>query len=216
MQSRARLNRFAFVLAALFGLLFSGASMADIYALVEPDGTIRLSNMPTDPRFKLYLKENEQVKLKDPGMRVRLRGGAAKLPMPEFTQRYQEDIIAAAKLHNIDPALVHAVIQVESNYNVKALSPKGAVGLMQVMPATGLRYGVNAKDLKEPANNIRAGTRYLADLLKMFDGDVKLALAGYNAGEGAVMKYGNSIPPYRETQDYVPRVLAFYERWRTQ
>ena len=215
MQRSVHASRlFLGLLAALCGLVFSSAASADIYTLVEEDGSIRFSNMPDDPRYKLYLRERQGTKLKDPN--VRLRGGARATSIPALNKRYQADVLAAAKLHNIDPALVHAVIQVESNYNVKALSPKGAVGLMQIMPATGMRYGVQAKDLVQPAQNIRAGTRYLADLLKMFGGDVKLALAGYNAGEGAVLKYGNRIPPYRETQAYVPRVLAFYEHWRAR
>lgn len=198
---------------ALMALGFSSFASADIYALVEEDGSVKLSNVPDDPRYKLYMRESNESRTR---IQVKLREGLARENAALMNLRYQEQILAAAKQHNIDPALVHAVIQVESNYNARALSPKGAVGLMQVMPATGERYGVNAKDLSKPLHNIRAGTRYLADLLKMFSGDVKLALAGYNAGEGAVLKYGKRIPPYRETQAYVPRVLAFYEQWKVQ
>ena len=113
----------------------------------------------------------------------------------------------------LDPALVHAVISVESAYNATARSPAGAIGLMQLMPDTALRYGV-----KDPARslegNLRAGTQYLRDLMRMFNGRLDLVLAAYNAGENAVIKYGQKIPPYAETQAYVPAVLAKYREWR--
>ena len=122
-------------------------------------------------------------------------------------------IAGAARDASLEPALVHAVISVESGYNAAARSPKGAMGLMQVMPATALRYGVN-NAARSPAANLRAGTRYLKDLMEMFDQRLDLVLAAYNAGEGAVLRYGQRIPPYRETQQYVPAVLARYREWR--
>lgn len=115
----------------------------------------------------------------------------------------------AAADTNLKPALVHAVIRAESAYRPDAVSSKGAVGLMQLMPGTAERYGVT--DRYDPEQNIRGGTTYLRDLLLMFEGDIELAVAAYNAGENAVIKYGNKIPPYRETQGYVRKVLAFYE-----
>ena len=133
---------------------------------------------------------------------------------------YQEalpHLEAAATSAAVDPALVIAVAAAESAFNVKAVSRKGALGLMQVMPATAERYGVAAKPeaegehaAMEPKVNAQIGTRYLADLLRMFDGDKELALAAYNAGEGAVIKHGRRIPPYPETQQYVARVMQFY------
>jgi soluble lytic murein transglycosylase-like protein len=119
----------------------------------------------------------------------------------------------AAHDSSLEPALVHAVISVESGYNASARSPKGALGLMQVMPATAMRYGVN-NAARSPAANLRAGTRYLKALMGMFDQRLDLVLAAYNAGEGAVQRYGQRIPPYRETQQYVPAVLALYREWR--
>jgi soluble lytic murein transglycosylase-like protein len=203
---------------------------ADLYMLVEDDGTVRMSRTPDDPRYQLYLREPTDYKLKDPaevrGVRnpgdLRLRAAwgredpqAAVFANPLLAGKpYQEQVVEAAKEHRLDPALVHAVISAESNYNPNAVSDKGAVGLMQVMPDTGRRYGVHAKELKHPVQNIRAGTRYLADLIEMFDGDLKLALAGYNAGENAVVRYGRRVPPYAETQAYVPRVLRFYDSLR--
>jgi soluble lytic murein transglycosylase-like protein len=108
------------------------------------------------------------------------------------------------------PELIHAVIEAESAYDPNAVSSAGAVGLMQLMPATARRFGVS--DRTDPEQNIDAGANYLRKLLSMFDNDVKLAIASYNAGEGAVMKYGRTIPPYRETQQYVVRVLKYLRR----
>jgi hypothetical protein len=113
-----------------------------------------------------------------------------------------------ANRFGIDPYLVFLVIEKESRFHTRALSPKGAMGLMQLMPGTAARYGVtNPYDV---AQSISGGTRYLKDLLKMFNGRIDLALAGYNAGEGAVMKYGNTIPPYSETQNYVKLIIKRY------
>ncbi|WP_153077280.1 lytic transglycosylase domain-containing protein [Paraburkholderia bonniea] len=114
---------------------------------------------------------------------------------------------------NIDSALLMAVIDVESGGNPQAVSPKGATGLMQLMPATGKRHG--AADLFDPRQNIMAGARYLHILMQQF-GNIELALAAYNAGEGAVKKYGMQIPPYDETMAYVPKVLGRYQHYRTR
>ena len=116
-------------------------------------------------------------------------------------------IDAEARRHGVDPDLVHAVIRAESAYNPRARSHAGACGLMQLMPATARRFGV--RDIWEPAQNIRGGVTYLRFLLDRFEGDIRLVLAAYNAGEGAVAKYGNRIPPYRETRTYVRRVLGY-------
>jgi len=123
---------------------------------------------------------------------------------------YKDLVDEAAATYGLEPALIHAVIQAESAYNPKAVSPKGAVGLMQLMPATAKRYGV--KNRRNATQNVLGGTRYLRDLLKMFNYNKRLALAGYNAGEGAVKKYGNKIPPYKETQNYVRIVMGLYQQ----
>lgn len=125
-------------------------------------------------------------------------------------QKFSSLISQAALEHQIDERLVHAVIQSESAYNANAVSSAGAVGLMQLMEATAARYGVYNRT--DPEQNIKAGTSYLRDLLDMFNGNVELAVAAYNAGEGAVKKYNNQIPPYRETQNYVRQVLSLYNR----
>ncbi len=122
--------------------------------------------------------------------------------------RYDALIDAVARQFDLDAALLHAMIETESRYDADARSPKGAVGLMQVMPETGRRFGFT--DLADPDTNLRAGATYLKWLLKTFDNHLELAVAGYNAGEGAVMKSGWKIPPYRETQLYVSAVLKRY------
>lgn len=116
-------------------------------------------------------------------------------------------IYRAGEREGVDPRFIHAVILQESRYQTRALSHAGAQGLMQLMPATAKRFGCD--DVNDPESNIKAGTKYLKWLLKRFEGDVSLALAGYNAGEGAVDKY-NGIPPYKETQNYVAKITANY------
>jgi len=117
------------------------------------------------------------------------------------------DIVSAAAIkHNVDENLIHAIIQTESAYNPTASSPKQAVGLMQLIPETAERFGV--KDRTDPIQNINGGTKYLKYLMALFDSDLTLVISAYNAGENAVIKYGNKIPPYPETKDYVKKVLA--------
>lgn len=129
------------------------------------------------------------------------------------TASYATDVKSIARKYAVDPALVRAVIHAESAFNAKAISSKGAQGLMQLMPGTASDLGVsNAMDARE---NIEGGVKYLAALLKEFDGDIKLATAAYNAGPGAVKKY-NGIPPYSETKVYVERVGILHQRYRTE
>lgn len=129
---------------------------------------------------------------------------AARLSRPS---EYDHLINQAASNHSLDPRLVKAVALVESGFNPKAVSPKGARGLMQLMPATASRNGVS--NVHDPAQNIAGGTRYLSHLLNLFDGNLEKSLAAYNAGEGAVARYGG-IPPYVETRDYVRKALTAY------
>ena len=215
-------------IAALAALLAAAApACADVYSFVDEDGTVRFSNKPDDPRYKLYLREPTEYKLRDakefrnlrnPGD-FRLRAAWGKRPdlleNPALEGKpFQEQVIVAAKNTQLDPALIHAVITAESNYNPNAVSDKGAVGLMQLMPDTARRYGVKGKEMRHPEKNITAGAQYLSDLIRMFDGDLKLALASYNAGENVVLRYGRRVPPYAETQAYVPRVLRVYDQLR--
>jgi hypothetical protein len=121
---------------------------------------------------------------------------------------YDSYIVDSSRRYNIDPLLIYAQMHQESSFKLKALSHKGASGLMQLMPGTARRLGVT--NIYDPKQNIDGGVKYMRMLLDMFNQDVDLALAGYNAGEGAVMKYGNQIPPYNETREYVRRISARY------
>lgn len=143
-----------------------------------------------------------------PAVRTRAADGSTRSLADIFRQRARVDDLVeeAARKHNVDPLLVHSVIQVESNYNPFAVSPKGAEGLMQLIPSTARRFGV--KNAFNPSENIDAGVRYLKYLQGLFEDD-RLALAAYNAGEGAVARY-KWIPPYPETLDYVDRVGKKY------
>ncbi len=206
-------------------------AQSDLYGFVDESGRVHVTASPPagDPRYQLFLRSPDDYRLKDASEFRNLRNpGDSRLRAPwgRVTERsmlenplledkpFQEHVVEAAKEHKVDPALVHAVIVAESNYNPNAVSDKGAIGLMQVMPDTGKRYGAKEKDLRVPQKNIRIGVQYLADLIEMFDGDLKLALAAYNAGENAVIRYGRKVPPYAETIAYVPRVLKVYEGLR--
>lgn len=134
--------------------------------------------------------------------------GGSLMPSP-----FLSHILAAARETDIEPALIHAVIAVESSFNPAARSRYGALGLMQLMPGTAKRYGVTNR--LDPAQNIQGGARYLRDLMAMFDNDLQLVLAAYNAGEEAVIRYGRRIPPFRATVAFVPRVMGYYWKFRS-
>jgi soluble lytic murein transglycosylase-like protein len=195
------LIRLSFLVLALA----SSAAQADLYGFVEGGrvSVIMSDTPPADPRYVLYKKG----------------GGGRFVELPEepageglAPPHYNNHILAAAQETRVDPALIHAVIKVESGYNPAARSSAGALGLMQLMPGTAKRYGV--KNRLDPAQSIQGGARYLRDLKVMFDDNLHLVLAAYNAGEEAVMKHGRRIPPYRETIAYVPKVLEYYRKFR--
>lgn len=142
-------------------------------------------------------------------------GMAASRSLDGFTTgdaKIDSYIVEAGARNGVDPVLIYATMHQESSFKQRALSPKGASGLMQLMPGTARRFGVT--NIFDPRQNIEGGARYMRFLLDSFDGDVELALAGYNAGEGAVLKYGRRIPPYRETQEYVRRITRRYALMR--
>ncbi len=196
-------DRFSVRLMAfsIFLLMMSTSVFADVYKYVDKNGHVYLTDRPDHKGYKLLVRTWKGWQEKKTNY----------VDLKKRRKKYEKIIKTAARKNKLPDALVHAVITAESAYNPKAKSRAGAVGMMQLMPATAERYGVNNR--KDPEQNIAAGTRYLRDLLEMFDNDLKLALAAYNAGEGAVMKYGNKIPPYKETQHYVKKVLKYYKKY---
>jgi soluble lytic murein transglycosylase-like protein len=179
-------------------LVLGGAlpSRADIYKYEDADGVIHLTNVPSNPKAKYVMLVREKRIL---------------FPKQINIRDYDKIITQAAAKFNPDAALIKAVIKAESNFNHKAVSRAGAKGLMQLMPQTA--SSLNVDDVFHPGNNIEGGARYLRYLLNLYRGNLTLALAAYNAGEGAVAKYNYGVPPYRETQNYVRRVLALYESY---
>lgn len=197
------------VFLLLVSAICAGIAQADIYRHVDADGVVQFTNVPPDSRYKVYLKE----KKKKPDPITQTLASELRYYDDEARLRYARHIYDAARLTKLEPALIHAVISAESGYNPLARSRKGAAGLMQLMPDTAKRYGV--KNRLDPAQNIHGGARYLRDLVRMFNNDVQLAVAAYNAGENAVVRHGNRIPPYSETMTYVPRVMSYYKKYRT-
>lgn len=189
-----------------FSLSAAKPAVADIFYFVAEDGTSHFSDQASDSRYRLFLAD----KRKTPDLsiaKVSHQGGTSEAKL-----YFDREILAAARANQIDVALLHSVVGVESGYNPKAVSPKGALGLMQLMPDTARRYGVT--DPFNAAQNLQGGAHLLRDLLDRFSDDKKLALAAYNAGIGAVLAHGRRIPPYPETARYVPAVLQRYEQLR--
>lgn len=204
----SRIVRSLFVCAGLSLLaLIPGRANADLFTFTDKDGVVHFTNKPKDPRFKLAIKGSDKNASK------KTATIAVSMPSdrsPDRFSRYDAWIRQASALYRIPEALIRAVIKCESDYDPRAVSPMGAHGLMQLMPETALRMGV--RDIFDPRENILGGTRFLRVLANHFNGSLELTIAGFNAGEGAVMKY-NGIPPYPETQDYVTRVLSYYQRY---
>ncbi len=191
-----------FILSFVIAAIWPSISHADIFKYVDAHGNVFYTDKAKSKKYKLILSGKKKHKKK--------LSRAAWLKIVKQRRKKVEPIIArVAKQHNLDPKLLHAIIRAESAYNHLAVSHAGAVGLMQLMPATARRFGVT--DRRDPAQSIQGGARYLKTLLAEFDTQ-DLAVAAYNAGEGAVRKYGNRIPPYKETRTYVKRVMANYQK----
>ena len=185
----------AFLFIVLASWTWPSQSDAQIYAWRDANGTLVLSDRAIDAPTDVY-------KVAGAPRYVTTRPSEDVVEDEHYEPLIQEH----ATLQSLRPELVRAVIQIESGFNPRALSPKGAMGLMQLMPATAKSLGVN--NPWDPAQNIRGGTRYLRRLLDQHDGNEELALAAYNAGPGAVARYGGRVPPFRETRDYVRKVGA--------
>lgn len=205
------LRRNAFLRSGLIGaalILLPMTAAADIYQYTDAEGVVHFTTVkPGAANAKVYMKTAPAA--------ARAGGSLPYAPqdrnVDRFT-RYDEHIRQAAGLYQIPEALVRAVIKVESDYDPRAVSTAGARGLMQLMPETAERLGV--RDINDPRENIFGGVRYLRLLANMFNGDLDFTVAGYNAGENAVIQHGG-IPPYAQTRDYVVKVNKFYRRYRT-
>jgi hypothetical protein len=176
---------------------------ADIYRYEDSEGTLHFTDAPTDKRFKVFMRDIK----KDQKLRTVFKiAGFARNPA-----EFEPMINSCSREFGVDSSLIKAVIHAESGYNPNAVSPKGAQGLMQLMPKTA--QGLKVADSLNPSDNIRGGVRYLRFLLDTFKGNESLALAAYNSGLGCVAKYGG-IPPYPETRNYVAKVLSYRDNYR--
>ena len=210
-------------------LLASAPLHADYYKYIGPRDEVMFTDKPMDTPYTLVWKKDSQFitaakavpamdvvkgSSKKDGFKItknKVKNITSRVDfgsMPVNRAKYTDMINEIAHKARLYPALLHAVVKAESAYDPNALSPAGAVGLMQLMPQTAKSYGV--KNRRDPRDNLQGGARYLRKLLTRYNNNIKLALAAYNAGEKAVRKYGNNIPPYKETQNYVKKVIAFY------
>lgn len=189
------------VSAALWLCVFLSKNLIardEIYVAYDADGTPRFSTQPYDGNYALYLRSKASSPPAKPS--------TGKASLAERRAEIAPHILEVARQHGMDPALLAAVTEIESGFNPNAVSPKGAIGAMQLIPQTAADYGVaNPYDLLQ---NLNGGTRYLKDLLAAHNGNLPLALAAYNAGRRNVTKHNQRIPPFTETMLYVPRVLA--------
>jgi len=180
------------LILAAFVFLIPRPADAQIYAWRDVNGTLVLSDRKLNDGAMTYsVPETEGIR-------------TTRTPAPQYTHAYDALVQEHASRHSLRPELVRAVIQVESGFNPQARSPKGAMGLMQLMPDTARQLGV--RNAFDPAENIRGGCAYLRQLLDRYHGNEELALAAYNAGADAVDRHGKTVPPFRETQDYVKKV----------
>lgn len=220
------------LVVGLMLLFLNNFAHADIWGYVDERGTAHFAAEQVDKRYSLFFRgEGEFDSRRDvsiqpalssavPASAAQANAAARLLSLFDVSPTYKKlgiHLQEASRTHGVDYALLQALIATESGFDPVAVSPKGAVGLMQLMPDTARRYGVAGdsknpveKKLTDPRTNIKAGTKYLSYLLDLFPGQLELALAAYNAGEGAVQRAGNKIPNYKETQNYVKTVMQLY------
>jgi soluble lytic murein transglycosylase-like protein len=182
------------IVLVLYQMSTSATALADVYVHKDKDGVLTFTNVPNHSGFRRVFRES-----------------ISPLSRQTYTSNFDNFIISASARHSIDPDLIRAVIKTESDFNSNARSPKGAMGLMQLMPDTARQH--NVLDAYDPLDNIEGGVRHLRLLLSRYRGNLELSLAAYNAGINAVERHGG-IPPYAETRQYVRRVLGFYDGYR--
>lgn len=211
-------------IAALCLMTVASCASADIYGYIDSDGCAHLSTEKIDERYQLFVHGDASF---DSSQLPPQNAGAGKSPLFDMLSRhpnlkkYEGLLNQAAQEFSLDPALLKAMMAAESGFNPAAISPKGAIGLMQVMPATAERYGLQGdrkktveQKLADPKTNIRLAARYLRDLHKLFPFQPELVIASYNAGERAVQKHNNAVPPYPETRSYVQIVKQLYQLYK--
>lgn len=213
-------------LALAVALVAAAPAHAEVWGYVDDKGVAHFAAEQVDERYQLFYRgggsfdTSEGLPETPRSVAVPTRSASKLLAFFDISPGYKQvkhHLREASREHGVDYELLQALIATESGFDADAVSPKGAVGLMQIMPATAERYGVRAdrqapvaRKLTDPRINVRTGARYLRDLIRMFPGRLELALAAYNAGEGAVQRAGNRIPNYRETQNYVKTVMQLY------
>lgn len=231
MKLSARLRGLLLALTLMSGLVTIDAR-ADIYGYIDEQGAGHFATEKLNPRYQLFMRGSATFDSSDFSLRsgqkpVVLDPGFTKTALYRYLsqhpalKKYEVLVNQAAKEFALEPALLKAVMAAESGFNPAAVSSKGAIGLMQIMPDTAERYGITGdtrktvqEKLTDPRTNIRLGARYLRDLLHMFPFKQDLVIASYNAGEGAIKKYKNQIPPYPETRNYVQVVGQFYQIYK--
>jgi soluble lytic murein transglycosylase len=200
MMRRKKIRFLYYLLAITIVCVFSATVcvQADIYMYIDADGVMHFTNAPTesDRDYRVYIRERSSYR-------------SSRSYSPD---KYDELISVASKQYGVDSRLVKAIIKAESDFNPTAVSKKGAMGLMQIMPQNFQRLDI--EDPFDPRENIMGGTRYFRYLYDRFDGKLALSLAAYNAGPTAVDNYNKTIPPYRETEQYVQRVLTYYRNYK--
>mgnify|MGYP001190305747 CR=1 FL=1 len=196
--------KYIVTLVVFFCLFFlTTPSSGGIYRYVDERGVIHFTNCPRDPKFKLYIRESKED--------VGDENHFSSVSYIKDSNQYDSLISELSKRYQVDFALIKAMIRAESGFNPFAVSRKGAKGLMQLMPETASR--MNVSNIFNPRENVEGGVRYFKHLLSLFNNDLRLSLAAYNAGENVVAEL-RSIPPYRETVDYVKKVLSYYQSYR--
>ena len=208
MDQAKRYQKWKIGLALLVSLLLTNNAYADIYMMLDKEGNQHFAERKVDSTYRLILKSDSNTSTNSFNTQKRKNYILVHVPRNKTLQkRYHPIILQAASEYHLEPSFIHAVITAESSYQRNAVSSAGAQGLMQLMPETALRFGVN--DPFDPKQSINAGSEYLYKLLQEFKSK-ELALAAYNAGEGTVRRYNKKIPPYPETEQYVDKVMGFY------
>ena len=197
------IHKSACLLAALALYAAAPGALADIYKYVDKYGHVTLTDTPVNANYRRLVKTWKGWE-----------ESKSRIALQDFDKNRRKHTSAidhVARYYGLPTSLVHAVVAAESAYDANAVSRTGAVGLMQLMPETARRYGVGNR--RNPTDNLNGGAHYLRDLLREFNNNLKLALAAYNAGENTVKRYGNRIPPFEETREYIAKVISYYREY---